>query len=234
MGNNINPHKILRLEQTTVNVWFSSGHYRILLISSLVIILGTSVYGLTIGLWRSPLQAFYVSLKLPLLIFLTTGCNAVLNWFVSLMIGAQFSFIRTLKYQLISYAIASIILLSFVPVSLFFLWSTPPLSEEASMGHSFITLLHVCLIAIAGVVANIKLFHLLRTHLPKAKLAQWILFSWLVGNMFLGCQLSWTLRPFIGAPTLEVQFFRPNPLKGNFYIDVYNKFKTVILYQEAR
>lgn len=227
MFNRHTPLNFLRLDQERLTHWFASDHYQVLGLASIVIILGTSVYGSTIGLWRSPLQAFFVSIKLPFLIFLTTACNAMLNWLVSLMIGAQFSFIRTLKYQLISYAVASIILFSVVPVSLFFLWSTPPLSEAAKVGHGFITLLHVCLIAIAGIVANIRLFDLLRAHLPKTVPAGLILFSWLLGNMFLGCQLSWTMRPFIGAPTLEVQLFRPNPLKGNFYIDVYNKIITV-------
>jgi hypothetical protein len=43
------------------------------------------------------------------------------------------------------------------------------------------------------------------------------LFSWLAGNLFLGAQLAWNLRPFIGSPTLAVQFFRDDPLRGNFY-----------------
>ena len=41
--------------------------------------------------------------------------------------------------------------------------------------------------------------------------------SWLAGNMFLGCQLSWIMRPFIGSPGLPVEFFRSDAFRGNFY-----------------
>jgi len=39
--------------------------------------------------------------------------------------------------------------------------------------------------------------------------------------LFLGSQLSWILRPFIGAPGLPVQFIRADALHGNFYEAVF-------------
>jgi hypothetical protein len=47
------------------------------------------------------------------------------------------------------------------------------------------------------------------------------LLAWLAGNLFLGSQLSWILRPFIGSPNLPVQFVRDHPLNGNFYEAVF-------------
>lgn len=44
-----------------------------------------------------------------------------------------------------------------------------------------------------------------------------ILCIWLATNLFLGCQVSWNLRPFFGSPSIEVQFLRPQPWRGNFY-----------------
>ena len=52
-----------------------------------------------------------------------------------------------------------------------------------------------------------------------------VLFAWLAGNLLLGSQLSWILRPFIGSPGLPVEFVRPTALKGNFYETV---FRSVI------
>lgn len=225
--------QFLLLDTATVEAWFESNKTHVLRSSIAITIIGTAVYGMTIGLWRGSLQAFYVAMKFPLLIFITTGCNSLLNWFISLMVGAHFSFIRTLKYQFISYAIASIILLSFAPISLFLLWNIPPLSGEAVIGNSLFTLTHVFLIAVAGSIANVRLLGLLRKDLNSKTLARMVLISWLAGNMFLGCQISWILRPFIGSPSLPIQFVRSNPLEGNFYIDVYAKFITIATHKGA-
>ena len=47
--------------------------------------------------------------------------------------------------------------------------------------------------------------------------ARRVLLSWLAGNLLLGSQLAWMLRPFIGSPKLSVQFLRPDFLRGNFF-----------------
>jgi hypothetical protein len=41
--------------------------------------------------------------------------------------------------------------------------------------------------------------------------------AWLVVYIFVGIQLAWTLRPFIGDPGAEVQFFRRDTW-GNAYL----------------
>jgi hypothetical protein len=51
--------------------------------------------------------------------------------------------------------------------------------------------------------------------------ARRVLFAWLAGNLFLGSQLSWILRPFIGSPTLPVEFLRDAAFNGNFYETVF-------------
>jgi hypothetical protein len=61
----------------------------------------------------------------------------------------------------------------------------------------------------------------------KAAVARRVLIAWLAGNLFLGSQLCWILRPFIGSPNLEVAFFRPDPLQGNFYETLFNAIRRV-------
>jgi len=48
-----------------------------------------------------------------------------------------------------------------------------------------------------------------------------VLLAWLAGNLFFGTQLSWILRPFIGAPGLKVEFLRRDAFKGNFYETIF-------------
>src|SRR5213078_192379 len=75
--------------------------------------------------------------------------------------------------------------------------------------------------AVAGVASNIRLLRLLRTLSGSARVARKVLFAWLAGNLFLGSQLCWILRPFIGSPGLPTQFLRADAFKGNFYETVF-------------
>jgi len=46
-----------------------------------------------------------------------------------------------------------------------------------------------------------------------------LLRAWLVLYIFVGIQMGWVLRPFIGEPTTPPQFFRPEAW-GNAYVVV--------------
>jgi hypothetical protein len=73
------------------------------------------------------------------------------------------------------------------------------------------------MIAFAGIAANVRLLQLLRSLSGSASVARKVLFAWLAGNLLLGSQLAWNLRPFVGAPFLPVEFLRPNAFEGNFF-----------------
>jgi hypothetical protein len=201
--------------------WFSSYF--------LAIVIGSSVYGATIGLWRAPLQALFTAMKFPLLILLTCLGNGAVNGMLAQTLGSGLSFRQTALATLMSFAIASVILGAFSPITLFILCNTPPLdSGHAIVGHSMMLLTHVFVIAIAGVIANRRLLSLLRITTGRDATARAVLFSWLGGNLFLGAQLAWNLRPFIGAPGLAVQFLRPDPLRGNFYEAVWRAVRHLV------
>ena len=192
----------------------------------LAIIVGSSVYGATIGLWRAPLQSGFTAIKFPLLIFLTCIGNGAVNGMLAQLFGSGLSLKQTALAILMSFAIAAVILGAFSPVTLFVLYNAPLLgSANAIVGHSMILLMHVFVIAFAGIMANRRLLDLLRRMTGRDATARAVLFSWLGGNLFLGAQLAWNLRPFIGSPGLTVQFFRDDPLRGNFYEAVWRAFQ---------
>jgi hypothetical protein len=82
-------------------------------------------------------------------------------------------------------------------------------------------------IAFAGVSANVRLLQLVES-LSTVAVGRRIVFAWLMVNLFLGAQLSWILRPFIGSPSLPVEFLRATAFKGTFYEALFDSFKTVI------
>ena len=184
----------------------------------LVILVGCGAYGVSVGLWRSPLQSAYTALKIPLLIFLTCGANALLNGLLAQLIGSGLGFRHASAAILLSFALASCLLAAFAPLTLFSLLNTPPLaSVDAGAGHSLTLLTHVALIAYAGIMANARLLALLRRFATTRRAATTTLLAWLGGNLLLGAQLAWVLRPFIGSPGLPVEFLRADPLRGNFF-----------------
>jgi len=210
--------------------WLVKPNYGRLLAYCLIILIGSGLYGFTLGIWRAPLQSTYTAIKFPLLIFLTCAGNAVVNGMLAQVLGSGLSFKQTSLAILMSFAIAAIILAGFSPITLFIWYNAPPLgSTTAILGHSVMLLSHVGAIAFAGIMANRRLFELLRRISGRDATARAVLFSWLAGNLFLGAQLSWNLRPFIGSPALAVQFLRDDPLRGNFYEAVWRAFHHLFL-----
>jgi hypothetical protein len=106
------------------------------------------------------------------------------------------------------------------------------MSLEAGSGsaYSFIKLTHVAVIAFAGMVGNTRLFQLLARLGESRTVACRVLFAWVAGNLFLGSQLAWILRPFIGSPALPVEFFRQTALHGNFYENVFRTVLQILQY----
>lgn len=211
---------LLRGQPEVLGEWIENWTAKRLLFCVAVIFAGAGFYGGAMGWWRAPEQGLIVALKFPLIILLTTLGNALLNGMLAPLLGLNIGLRQSLLAILMSFTIASAILGSFSPLTAFVVWNAPPLSDKAHFSertYSFIQVMHVCIIAFAGTVANVRLVQLLKQLSGKAAVARRVLFAWLIGNLFLGSQLCWILRPFIGSPSLEVAFFRPHPLQGNFY-----------------
>jgi hypothetical protein len=215
---------LLRGQPESIDAWAQRWETKRVLLYVAVIIVGTGVYGSAIGCWRAPTQAVYTAVKLPLIILLTTLGNALLNGMLAPLLGLNFTFRQSFLAILMSFTIAAAILAAFSPIMFFVVWNTPPMAVQpgqSSTAFSFIQLTLVASVAFAGVVANLRLVQLLRRLSGSAVVACKILFAWLAGNLFLGSQLSWILRPFIGSPFLPVQFLRDNAFQGNFFETVF-------------
>jgi hypothetical protein len=229
----LNPREIsvlLRGELEPIAAWIGRWSTRRFALHIAVIIVGAGLYGAAMGWWRDPQQALYVAVKFPLIILLTTLGNALLNAMLAPLLGLNIPFRQSFSAILMSFTIASAILGSFSPVIAFLIWDAPPMSPEVVSGSTYgvIKLTHVAVIAFAGVAGNVRLFQLL-TRLGKSRpVACRVLFAWLAGNLFLGSQLSWILRPFIGSPSLPVEFFRSTALHGNFYENVFRSLLQIL------
>src|SRR5471032_1143501 len=221
---------LLRGETETISAWSEGWNARRFALHLAVIIFGAGLYGAAMGWWRDPQQALYVAVKFPLIILLTTMGNALINGMLAPLLGLNIPFRQSFSAILMSFTIAAAILGAFSPLIAFMIWNAPPISTAgiSSATYGFIKLINVAVIAFAGVTGNVRLFQLLARLGGSKALAFRVLFAWLAGNLFLGSQLSWILRPFIGSPDLPVEFFRGSALQGNFFENVLHTLQQIL------
>ena len=194
----------------------------------LTICLGAGAYGATLGLWRAPLQGLYTAIKFPLLLLLTVAGTGMINGMLAQILGSGASWRGSAVAVLMSFTVAALVLGALSPVTLFLLLNTPPLSagRNVSAAYSATMLIHVLIIAVAGVSANLRLYSLL-CRMNGRRTAAGILLCWLAVNLLLGSQLSWIMRPFIGSPGLPVEFLRDTAFEGNFFEAVARSFSNL-------
>jgi hypothetical protein len=220
----------LRSEPEGLGDWFVRRDSRLVWFCVLAIIAGGAPYGAAMGCWWSPLQGLYVAMKLPLLVLLTSAGNGLLNGMLAPLLGLNISFRQSLTAVLVSFAYTGLMLGALSPVALFIVWNTPPVEAStngSNPGYALLQLTLVAFIAFAGVLGNVRLFPLLRQLAGNRAIAKKVLFAWLTGNLFLGSQICWVLRPFIwgGRP---VAFIGPHPFQGSFYTTVFSAFQRLL------
>lgn len=216
---------LLRGEADSIRAWIRESDLVRAAVYVLVIGFGSGIYGATIGWWRAPEQAVFAAVKFPLVILLTTLGNALLNGMLAPLLGLNLRFREALFAVLVSFTITAVILAGFSPVLFFLVLNTPGITEagvRAGSVHAFVLLLQVGVIAFAGIIGNLRLLQFLRGWAGDARVARRVMLSWLAGNLFVGAQLSWNLRPFIGSPGLPVEFLRQDAFRGTFYEAVYH------------
>jgi len=156
---------LLRGEPESLQAWLEGWDWRRIALCMSVILGGAGLYGAAMGYWRAPLQGAFVAIKFPLIILLTTIGNALLNAMLAPLLGVNLGLRQSFLAVLMSFTIASAILGSFSPLAAFVIWNAPALSADATVSsgtYPVIQLMHVAVIAFAGIVANLSLAQLLR------------------------------------------------------------------------
>ena len=184
-----------------------------LLISSLLFL---ALYGAIIGSTHSALQTISSAIKLPALYLLTLLICLPTLYFMDVVLGSKRTFSQYLALLLASMAMMSVMLFGLAPVTLFFRLSIND--------YWFFLLLNIVFLGFTGVV-GIKFFYSSMINLiDKENLGQAVknryklITGWLFLFGFVGSQLGWTLRPFVGTPVEPFALFRE--IESNFYIQV--------------
>jgi hypothetical protein len=222
---------LLRAEPATLRDWLERQRPSRAAFCVLTIVVGAGIYGVVMGSWRSPLQALFTGIKLPLLILLTTLGNALLNAMLAPLLGLNLSGRQCLIVILMTFAIAAAMLGALAPVGAFVVWNTPPLTAATTLASPEYGLMQLTLFAFiagAGVTGNVALAPLLREWSGSAAVARRVLGAWLAVNLLLGSQICWVLRPFIWDPARPVEFLGPEYFRGSFYETVFEAARRLI------
>src|SRR5690349_20003371 len=166
------------------------------------------------------MQALFTAIKLPLILLLTALGNGLLNAMLAPLLGLNLGLRQSLIAVLMSFTIAATILGACSPLRYFLIQNTPPMTagvQTQASAHSLILISETAMIAFAGIAANVRLLQLLRSLSGSSSVERKVLFAWLAGNLLLGSQLAWNLRPFVGASCLPVDFLQPHAFERNFF-----------------
>jgi hypothetical protein len=184
-----------------------------------------AIYGAVMGASTSLLQAASSFIKLPFLFLATLIiCTPSLHFF-NILFGSRQTLLQTITLILTAMTTTSVLLLSFAPVTLFFLLT--------SSEYQFFKLLNVFFFALSGVMGIAFLRQRLGAHAaydnPEgANARRKIFILWVILYGFVGSQMAWTLRPFMGIPGNPFILFEQ--IGGNFYSDVLESIRVILGY----
>ena len=154
------------------------------------------------------LQMAFSALKVPLLVGATFALSVPAFFVVSTLIGLRDDFAESIRALMATQAVLAILLASFAPFTL--LW------YASTRDYSGALLFNTAMFALASLLAQRVLARLFQPLVARDPRHRVMMRVWLVAFAFVGIQMGWVLRPFVGNPTEPTTFFREEAW-GNAY-----------------
>jgi len=168
-------------------------------------------FGLVAGAYSGPAQAVSAGVKLPFLFFATFIVCFPAFYVVQVLVGSRLRLLQVVVLVLGALALTSVLLAAFVPITAFFL--------VTGANYYFQHLLNIVIAGVAGLFGMYALHDGLSVVCEKRgvypRKALTIMRAWALLFAFVGIQLAWTLRPFLGDRNQPFQVF--GRYQGNFY-----------------
>ena len=179
---------------------------------SWTIVLGCGLaYGGVMGLFGGRVgQVAYSAVKVPLLLGATLLLSLPSYFVLNTLLGLRADFAVAWRAVVTSQAGLTIILVALAPITAF--W-------YASWGNYRLAILFNAVmfsVASAGAQAILRRgYRPLIAHDPRHR---WLLRVWIFLYAFVGIQMGWNLRPFVGSPDEPVRFFREGPWENAYLV----------------
>jgi hypothetical protein len=168
-------------------------------------------YGITMGSHHSFAQAFATGLKIPLLFSSTLLICFPAFLIIQFILGSKLMLTQMIAIILSGFVLTASVMIAFAPIIVFF--------QLTGGNYHFLILLHISVWALSGffgmktVVGALKYSCEKKNVYPHTGVV--VFRFWVVILAFVGIQLGWNLRPFLGKREESFQLFRE--YEGNFY-----------------
>jgi hypothetical protein len=177
------------------------------------------LYGAMMGsFFWSPervLMVVYAAAKVPVLIFATTAVCLPGFFVLNTVLGLRADLGRAMRAILGSQAALTVALASLGPLTRFFYF--------CGATHRGALLFNAAMFTLATAAAQVAL---VRRYGPLTRdpvlglRHRLMLWAWVGLYAFVGVQMGWMLRPFVGAPAQPVTFFREEPFSNAYIVIV--------------
>lgn len=179
-------------------------------------------YGVVMGCYNGWEQAISSGIKVPMFLSLTLLVCFPVFFIIQFVLGSKLGLLHMLNVILNGFLMVSLIMVAFAPIVIFFLITGD--------NYAFIKLLHVGIFGISGFFGAKTMIEALHYCCEKSKVypkVGVVVFRfWVVILAFVGMQLAWNLRPFIGNRGMKFELFRER--EGNFYLAVIHSVRDVV------
>ncbi|MCD6393095.1 MAG: hypothetical protein J7M40_06265 [Planctomycetes bacterium] len=188
---------------------------RLMHLGVLVVVFGV-LYGAVMGSFAGVfgerfLQVVYSAVKVPFLLTATFALSLPSFFVINTLLGLRSDFTYAVRALVATQAGLTIILASLAPFTV--LW-------YASFGdYRAAILFNAVMFGTASISAQWLLRRFYEPLIRRNRKHRLMLRGWLVIYAFVGIQMGWVLRPFIGNPDSPTQFFRQEAW-GNAYVQL--------------
>jgi hypothetical protein len=181
-----------------------------------LILVFAPLYGAVMGSYAfdSPervLQVMYSAVKMPLLLGVTTLICLPALFVLSTVLGLRDDSRESVSAILAGQAAMSIALASLGPVTRVF--------YESESDYSLAMLFNALMFALGTGAAQLVMRRGYSSLIGRNSQHRWMFWGWGVMYVFVGIQMGWSLRPFVGSPSAFPTFFREGAFT-NAYVEV--------------
>lgn len=174
-----------------------------------------SLYGAVMGSFGALVggpsgQVLISAAKVPILLLATLVLCLPTFFVLNTLLGVRHDFGRALRAILGSQAGLTIVLASLSPFTA--LW------YASSADYNAAILFNAAMFGLSAASAQWPLRRAYRPLIAANRTHQTLLRAWLVLYAFVGVQMAWLLRPFVGNPDLPVRFFRGGSWENAYVI----------------
>jgi hypothetical protein len=193
------------------------------ILSQLVLlVLFSFLYGSAMGAYHSVIQALVAGAKLAVLFPLVLLICFPAFFIIQYILGSRLKLNQMASIVLAGFVLTASIMVSFVPIVIIFLLT--------GGNYYFLQLLHILIFILAGIFGMKSVVDALKFSCEKRdvypQVGVTVFRFWIIILAFVGIQLAWNLRPFLGDRDRPFELFRN--YEGNFYAALIYSVKQLV------